>query len=313
MQFVPDLPASYRSTRCARALAGGWLALLLGIATVAARAEEVTLPFRGLTLNANLELAPGKSLADGVVLVVHGGLAHNRMEFIVYLQSLLGQNGYSTLAINLSLGLDDRRGMYDCKRPHRHRNDDALDEIGAWLDWLKDKGATSVVLLGHSRGGSQAALYATEHDHPLLKSVVLMAPATRDNTDLGYERRYKQPLAPIMARAEQLVKAGKGDTLLEHANVMTCSDTQVSASSFVSYFAATPRLDSPELIPKIKVPVLVLVAGSDEAVVGLEKKLAGRIDGVRAKMKVIDGADHFFRDLYSDDAVDAIVGFLGRR
>jgi hypothetical protein len=48
-------------------------------------------------------------------------------------------------------------------------------------------------------------------------------------------------------------------------------------------------------------------------VVGLEKKLAGRIDGVRAKMKVIDGADHFFRDLYSDDAVDAIVGFLGRR
>jgi pimeloyl-ACP methyl ester carboxylesterase len=94
---------------------------------------------------------------------------------------------------------------------------------------------------------------------------------------------------------------------------MTCADTQVSASSFVSYFAATPRLDSPELIPKIKVPVLVLVAGSDEAVVGLEKKLAGRIDGVRATMKVIDGADHFFRDLYSDDAVDAIVGFLGRR
>lgn len=55
---------------------------------------------------------------------------------------------------------DRGEDMYDCAKPHRHRLVDALDEIAAWVDWLKQRGASDIVLLGHSRGGNQAAWYA---------------------------------------------------------------------------------------------------------------------------------------------------------
>jgi len=38
--------------------------------------------------------------------------------------------------------------------------------------------------------------------------------------------------------------------------------------------------------------------------------MAGLMDGKRAQFKVIEGADHFFRDLYAEDAVDVITPFL---
>lgn len=287
-------------------------AVALGCAAVAVEAKEVTLRHKGLTLNANLELAAGKKLTDGAILITHGTLAHRGMETIVYLQNLLKEKGYNTLAINLSLGLDNRHDMYDCKVTHRHRHADAADEIGAWTDWLKKQGAKRVAVMGHSRGGAQTALYAVERDNPLIKAVVLYAPATRDPAKdaAGYQERYKKPLAPLLEQAQTLVKAGKGSTVLEHTDLLYCPDTSVTADAFVSYYEPDPRQDTPTLIPKIKKPTLVVVAGNDEVVVGLDKKVTSLADGKRVQMKVVDGADHFFRDLYADDAVEMTVAFL---
>jgi pimeloyl-ACP methyl ester carboxylesterase len=290
--------------RCACAVA-------LAFSSVAVDAKEVTLKHKGLTLNADYELAAGKTPADGVILITHGALAHRGMETITYLQNLLKDKGHNTLAINLSLGLNNRHGMYDCKVTHRHRNADAAEEIGAWVDWLKGQGVTRVTLLGHSRGGAQTALYAAERDNPSVKAVVLLAPSTRENNDAAdYQRRHNKPLAPVLEKAQKLVKEGKGGTVLEHIDLLYCPDTSATADSFVSYHGPDPRLDTPSLIPKLKKPTLVVVAGNDEMVVGLDKKMAPLADGKRVQMKVIDGADHFFRDLYADDAVEAIDAFL---
>jgi pimeloyl-ACP methyl ester carboxylesterase len=290
--------------RCACAVA-------LAFSSVAVDAKEVTLKHKGLTLNADYELAAGKTPADGVILITHGALAHRGMETITYLQNLLKDKGYNTLAINLSLGLNNRHGMYDCKVTHRHRNADAAEEIGAWVDWLKGQGVTRVTLLGHSRGGAQTALYAAERDNPSVKAVVLLAPSTRENNDAAdYQRRHNKPLAPVLEKAQKLVKDGKGGTVLEHIDLLYCPDTSATADSFVSYHGPDPRLDTPSLIPKLKKPTLVVVAGNDEVVVVLDKKMAPLADGKRVQMKVIDGADHFFRDLYADDAVEAIDAFL---
>lgn len=285
-------------------------AIALGIAA-AANADEVTLRRKGLRLNASLDLAAGKQLADGVMLITHGGLAHRDMEIITALQTLLKQKGYSTLAINLSLGIDARQGMYDCQVTHRHRNTDAAEEIGVWVDWLKQQKAKRVTLLGHSRGGAQTALYATGRDNGMVKAVVLLAPAIRENTDAAeYQRRFQQPLTPVLAQAQKLVKAGKGETVLEHVGLLNCADTSATANAFVSYYQQTPGLDTPTMIPKLRKPTLVLVAGNDDVVVGLDKKVAPLADGRRVQMKVIEGADHTFRDLYTDDAVEAIDAFL---
>lgn len=286
-------------------------AILLGIAGGIVEAKEILLPYRGLVLNANLELAPGKKAADGVILITHGSLAHRGMESLLNFQSLLNEKGYNTLAINLSLSLDNRRGMYDCQITHRHRYSDAVDEIGVWVDWLKKQGVKRVAVLGHSRGAAQTALYAAERDHVLTKAVILLAPSTLDNASPSeYAERFQQPLAPLLERAQKLVREGKGGTLLEQIGFITCAGATVTATSFVSYYASDTRLDTPALLAKIAKPVLVVVAGGDEIVVGLDTKVAPRADGKRVQMKVVENADHFFRDLYADEAVDAIHLFL---
>lgn len=288
-----------------------YLGAMLLASVVPLEAKEVTLQYQGLTLNANLELAAGKKIVDGAILITHGSLAHRDMESLLNFQSLLNEKGYNTLAINLSLGLNNRHGMYDCRIPHRHRYADAVGEIHAWMDWLKKQGASRAVVLGHSRGAAQTALYAAERNHALTKAVVLLAPATLDNASpTEYEERFQQPLALLLEKAQDLIQAGKGDSLLEGIGLMTCSDTSATAASFVSYYAPSPLLDTVALIPKIGKPVLVVVAGGDEIVVDLEKKIAPQVNGKRTQMKVVENADHFFRDLYADEAVDAIDLFL---
>src|SRR5262245_19151032 len=74
----------------------------------ASHAEDVKIDVQGLTVIGNLDLAPGKSLkSDGVLLLLHDTLAHNRMEIMSALQELLHERGINSLAITLSLGLNE--------------------------------------------------------------------------------------------------------------------------------------------------------------------------------------------------------------
>src|SRR3546814_10460853 len=97
------------------------------------------------------------------MVLVHGTLAHNRMEIMQMLQETLGERGISTLAVTLSMGVSDRRGMYDCAVPHRHSNAMAAAEIGAWIDWAVKQGAAKIGLLGHSRGDRKSTRVNSSH------------------------------------------------------------------------------------------------------------------------------------------------------
>lgn len=266
-------------------------------------AKEITLKYKNLTLNAELELAEGKTFKDGVILITHGSLAHRDMQTLTYLRELLAELEYSTLAINLSLGLDNRHGMYDCKTPHHHIYDDALDEIDQWIAWLKSEGTTAITLLGHSKGGAQTALYALERDSKIIKSIILMAPSTKSKG--GTKKLYNQ-----IQRAKLIKSLGNSETKLQGMPIMHCKKSTATVKSFLSYNAFSPRHDTPTLLPELKKPTLVLVGGQDNVVRGLEKKVAPLVDNKKVFMKVVETAGHFFRDLNMDEAVEYIEAFL---
>ena len=102
-------------------------AFLICATALASTAEEVKMSHDRLTLNANLNIAEGRTLADGVVLMVHGTLAHKDMEIMAMLQELLIERDISNLAINLSYAQDDRHGMNDCAGPLRHLGSGLID------------------------------------------------------------------------------------------------------------------------------------------------------------------------------------------
>jgi len=285
-------------------LAGLWL---LSFQTV--QAEEVSLKLsNGLTVLGSLDMADGKSLKeDGVVLFVHGTLAHKDMALVTAQRDLLNEREINVLAINLSLGLDKRTGMYDCKIPHTHKHSDALDEIAAWVDWLKQKGASSITLAGHSRGGNQVAWFAAEGDKNAFDKLVLIAPQTWSEGEeaASYQKRYNKELAPIL----QEMKAAKADDMKTGVDFIYCADTSVKAGSFVNYYTPDPRFNTPDLLGEISKPVLVIVGSADEVVSDLPEKMAD-IKQDNVTFQTIEDAGHMFIDFAGEDLADVIAEFL---
>jgi alpha/beta superfamily hydrolase len=57
---------------------------------------------------------------------------------------------------------------------------------------------------------------------------------------------------------------------------------------------------------------MLVIAGSEDAVVkGLVEQVQPLASRGLVRLQVIDGADHFFRDLYGEDVADAVAAFTG--
>jgi pimeloyl-ACP methyl ester carboxylesterase len=276
-------------------------------------AEEVRLEHLGLGLLANLEVPPAQTLAQvPVALLLHGTLAHHDVEIIKTLQAGLKSRGIASLAMTLSLGLDNRRGAFDCARQHDHRASDAVDEIGAWVAWLDARGAKAPVLIGHSRGAQQVVSFALTKPTQAAGRLILLAPLsdTAEMTAERYRSAFSGDLAQALAAAKKLIDAGEDDTLIEVPGFLYCRPAKVTAAAFVDYY--DPQADAVPLgvLDRIQVPVLV-VAGSDDRIApDVVSRLASRPPSPHVTLHLIDGADHFFRDLFADDLADAVAAFI---
>lgn len=269
------------------------------------QAEEITLDYQGMQLNAQYEHSPDNSKT---ILITHGTLAHNKMELISTLQELLTDEGYNTLAINLALGVNNRHGMYDCTTPHQHRHQDASAEINAWLNWLKESQQTKeVILMGHSRGGNQTAWFQQDFpEHSLVKAQVLIAPATwqAETEAEGYQKRYGKPLNELLSLAK-----AHPEEWLEGVGFIYCENSKVKGADFLSYYQPDPRFNTPYLLNNSNIPTLVIAGSEDKTVSDLPEQME-TVNNDRVRFEVIEGADHFFRDLYADEVLELTSEFI---
>ncbi|QCU89489.1 alpha/beta hydrolase [Thiomicrorhabdus sediminis] len=295
----------------AKVFAGLALCTALVNSAYAAEVKEIKQTHQGMQLNANLLLADGGGFDDKMVLLTHGTLTHKERSTYAQLQKNLAAQGVSSLAINLSLGLNDRHGEYDCNVAHTHKHTDALQEIGFWLDWLKSQGATAVTLMGHSRGGNQTAWFATEHDSDIIKNVVLVAPATGEQqSPAEYEEKYGKSLASVMAKAKKMVAAGKGNEMMADTDFIYCKKAKVAAASFVDYYEVKPQFDTPTLLKDINKPTLVVMGSADTVVADLPEKIQPLADAGKVETLMLEDADHFFLDFANEDLAAAVAEFM---
>ncbi|MGF1547210.1 MAG: alpha/beta hydrolase [Thiotrichales bacterium] len=277
-----------------------------------ALAEPVSIEHQGVKLVSELRLAEGKQLSDGVLVLLHGTIAHHRMEIITALEQALNERGLSTLAVNLGYNLSDRTGMLPCETRHTHRHEDAVSELGAWLEWLKARGAGEAVLVGHSRAGNQVLWFERENPQSNLKNLVLIAPMTWDLAEdaKALEARGAKSPAALLGQAQALVKAGKGDELLSDIPFIYCEKAAASAAAFVSYHGDDARKHTPNLLKATDKRILVITGSEDALSAKLQPGLEALGDKKSIQINSVDGADHFFRDLYAEDAADLIAEFL---
>lgn len=288
-------------------------ALLLCLSWPAAASEpkSVELGIAGKVALGDLMVPEGGSLANGVLLLTHGTLAHKDIELIEALQTALADRGIATLAHSLTLGQDRREGMYDCNTPHAHAHDDAVAEIDAWTKWLKQNGAGKVSVLGHSRGGNQVAWFAAENSG--VEKVVLLAPALNLSGKVAMDimkQRFGADIEPALRKASVLDVEGKGDTMLDVPAFIFCQGGKASARSIVSYYGEDIHRNALANLSRLKVPVLVIAGSKDTLVPDVPEKIKPVADGKRVRFALVEGADHMFLEFHAEDAADLIAGFL---
>ena len=214
-------------TRLAVAIAAATAVLL---AALPAKTEPVQLTYKDIRLNGELTVPEGGNLGNGVVLITHGSLAHHNMEIVVAIREALLERDIASLAISLGFSIDDRKEFYDCAvGPNQHKRYDALDEIGAWMDWLKGQGANRIALMGHSAGGNQTAIFGVERPDPAVRAMLLLAPGSYASAlqAANYQRRYGRDLSVVLEKARGLAP----NDLLEDVPFILCESATVSATS----------------------------------------------------------------------------------
>ena len=246
------------------------------------------------------------------VLLVHGTLAHANMEIMTALAEVFAEYSIESLRVSLSLGIDDRRGMMDCGSTHSHLHQDAVDEIDAWFGWLDQRERRSVVLLGHSRATNQVTRYAARKELPRPSGLVLVAPGIYDADAVAarYQENHGQALAPLVDRATELVESGRGDDVLGRVPFLHCDAAEVTAASFLSYYVDDPAFDTLSLAASTGIPVIVFAGSEDPLSHGVDAAIVDYQQNAPLDFVMIDGADHFFRDLYAYDLVEAVQAWI---
>lgn len=277
-------------------------ALFLSLPTLS---EPVQINLAERKLNGNLIAAEDKQ--QTAFLILHGTWAHAAMELPAALQDLLDDEGYASLAITLSLGINDRHGFFDCKSPVVQGQEAAIDELHAWYLFLRKQGYSKVVLIAHSRGGAQAALYQQRYPQDKLTALVLLAPMTWQQgvEAKAYHDKYGVNLNGQLAQAEQYRQAGKA--LFTPPGILYCKNTAVSPDAFLSYYSALPQKNTPALLADTPISTIVYLGSEDPLSIRFAKQQGLFVIKKNITVVNINGAGHFFRDLYADELIEDIL------
>lgn len=107
------------------------------------------------------------------------------------------------------------------KRGHKHtshvsgvaveRFTDCVDDIDGALAFLKKRGFTRFILVGHSTGCQKITYYQGKRKNPAVVGLVLLAPA--DDLNCG-KKEFGRRFPSVLANARRLVREGRGGELL---------------------------------------------------------------------------------------------------
>ena len=259
---------------------------------------SIFIDFEGTRLKANAEWAVPEGVKPRVaVLWLHGLFqTHQMREPISQQREFWVSEGYPVLSPTLTLGVNDRKESYDCSYPLDHPYELNIKEIKEWVRWLRDQGVEKIILAGHSMGGQEVIHTAEElSGDKSIAGVLAVAPAK------GVPRKH-----PLLKKAKELVKEGKGKTLLE-TSFFYCQKTKVSARTLYTYYGVDRNIG--KFLQKIEAPVLIVWGGEDDRVKNLPSFLKPYLKE-NVRIEVVDYADHFFRDLAAEDLSAIAVEFF---
>ncbi len=148
---------------------------------------------------------------------------------------------------------------------------DCRDDIAGAVKVVRNKGAKKIILIGHSTGCQKSIYFLAHSKKPLVDAVVLLAPLSdyADFIKFTPQKEYDT----IVKAAQALIAAGKPHQLLPYEVLPKRLSEPCDAQRFLSLytpdsseeiFCYAQKSKVPHDLQKVKIPLLVLLAGKDE-------------------------------------------------
>lgn len=232
------------------------------------------------------------------VLLVHGFLQTREFPTVATLARGLQDEGYTVLSPTLSLNIPARTRSLACEAVHRHSLDDDVAEIGRWISWLRARGHTTIVLLGHSFGSLQLLAYLSSKPDPAVKGYL---GASLVDAQLGTASR-----PAVLEDLEGRVARGERGLITRPLSF--CKRYTSTPADFLSY----ARWDQARVLAVLKQPPvrLTLVMGDADTV--LDHGWLKALQHVQTPMAVVRGANHFMDGEHEFDLLEHSLTFLAQ-
>jgi pimeloyl-ACP methyl ester carboxylesterase len=238
-------------------------------------------------VKASADYQPGETDKSAVV-VLHGFLQTNNYLTLTNIKEAVVDNGYTLLAPVNSLGINNRNSSLPCQATHQHTMEDNLVEINHWMEWLKHKGHSRVILIGHSFGSVEAVAYleskATTSNLPVIEK--LIGVSLIDSEFVPDIKRREQDRKIALQRLQQ------GDSDVYAYRLSYCHLYRAPANAFLSYANwSSDRILTALKVLSSRIKVISILGSKDKRVPTDwpdKQRKAG------ADVKIIKGANHFF-------------------
>jgi pimeloyl-ACP methyl ester carboxylesterase len=236
----------------------------------------------GGPLRGDLYAAESHAPGARAVLLCHGFRGYKDWGFIPLLASTIASQGMPVATFNMSgSGVSGRDGAFTELERFRKSTYgaelDDIDRVARWLSKRLDQGDLRLGLIGHSRGGAMALLYAASH--PEVRTVVTLAAPSRIGVwpDAAFESwRGQRPhiVRDFRARAELPLGPEIYDDITRNG----------------------PRYDLHRAASSLSIPYLVVQGDRDRSVPLEEgRTLASWGPSGTTELAVIEGAGHSFQ------------------
>ncbi len=209
---------------------------------------------------------------------------------LLYLSNFLNKEGISTLRV-------DKRGVAASAssgiREADLRFSTYVEDVGHWINFLKKRGYSKIVLIGHSEGALVTTL-ATSSDSVI--GLVSISGAGRPASVVLKEQLQPKLPKELYTQAESVISSLEKGEIVKNP---PASLNSLFRPSVQPYLISWLKIDPAIALSKVKVPILI-VQGSTDLQTSVEDAKLLHTSAKGSELIIIKGMNHVLKEIEGD-------------
>jgi len=273
---------------------------LLIMLPFASYANPVYLTFANSNNTAEADYIKG-NVDKPAVLIMHGFLTTNKFHTITSISKSLQDHGYTTLAPNLTLGVNNRQTSIKCNSVHTHTLESDINEIDSWVNWLVRQGYKKIILIGHSSGSQELLEYLNTKPNTHIDLAIFTSLFFFKGQEFG-------TLDKDILYAQDLIKKNQ-QTLHKYNFFFFKNNYLATPKGYLSYL----KLDRNYVLNSLKnmpMPTYTIMGTADKRYQNSGTTWLDELKKTPTHLYEVKGANHFFSREYEFDLQDIVIEIL---